>query len=100
RRYCEERFIACRAAAPDGADTGLMTGYYEPLLRGSRTRSARFRFPIYGVPDDLRPDAPYYDRAAIERGDAPLAGKEVAWVDDPLDLFFLHVQGSGRVELD
>jgi membrane-bound lytic murein transglycosylase A len=107
----------------DGSDTGMVTGYYEPLLRGSRTRSARFRFPLYAVPNDLvvvdlgalHPDlqhrrlrgrlqgnrvVPYLERAQIDRESTPLAGLEIAWVDDAVDAFFLHIQGSGQVELE
>ena len=43
---------------------------------------------------------PYYSRAEIERGDAPSTGKEIVWVDDPVEAFFLQIQGSGRVRLD
>jgi membrane-bound lytic murein transglycosylase A len=104
-------------AAPDG----LMTGYYEPLLFGSRTRTDRFRYPVYGRPDDLlivdlgevypelrgkrlrgRVDGkrvvPYHSRSQIESAKRPVT-KPIVWVDDPVMLFFLHVQGSGRVQL-
>lgn len=106
-----------------GRNEGLATGYYEPLLRGSRTLKGGFRYPIYGTPDDLitidlpafgmgdrgsrlkarldnRRAVPYFDRAQIESGLAPVRGREIAWVDDPVELFFLQVQGSGRIELD
>ena len=109
-------------SAPDGRDTGLVTGYYEPLLRGSHHRDERYRYPLYAPPDDLlrvelvdlfpeledkrvrgRIDGkrvvPYWTRADIEAGRAPLAGKELVWVDDAIDAFFLHIQGSGRVTL-
>jgi len=122
RRFLEEQFVPWRVANPDGALDGLVTGYYEPLLRGSRTKSAPFVYPIYGPPDDLltidlsatNPDlrgmrlrgrvegkrvVPYYSRAEIARGTAPVAGKEILWVDDPVEAFFLQVQGSGRVQL-
>ena len=107
----------------DGAEEGLITGYYEPLLRGSRKPTSRYRYPLYGVPDDMlvvelgdvypelkgmrlrgrlegRRVVPYYDRAQIESGQAPLRGKEIVWVDDAIELFFLHIQGSGRIALD
>ena len=123
RRFFESHFTPYQVVNPDGSARGLITGYYEPLLRGSRRPGARYRFPVFGVPDDLLtldlgdilPDArgqrlrgrlegrrvvPYYDRAAIEQGRAPVTGREIAWVDDPVDLFFLQVQGSGRIELD
>ncbi len=117
-------FTPWRVEAPAGdalTDTGLMTGYYEPLLKGSRVKTGRFAHPIYGVPDDLlvidlgeqhpelkglrlrgrlegRRVVPYDQRSAIqERGD--MARWAIAWADDPVDVFFLQIQGSGRVEL-
>ena len=107
----------------DASTSGMVTGYYEPLLHGSRTKSARYKYPIYGVPADLLtidlssvyPDlkykrlrgrlegnkvVPYFSRGDIDDTGAKLAGDEIAWVDDEIDLFFLHIQGSGQVELD
>ncbi|HJW52790.1 MAG TPA: murein transglycosylase A [Burkholderiaceae bacterium] len=106
----------------DTRDSGLMTGYYEPLLRGSRARSERFATPVYRVPEDLlvidlgsvhpevanlrlrgklqgRRVVPYPSRGEIT-GTNLLAGQELLWVDDPVDAFFLQVQGSGRVRFD
>jgi membrane-bound lytic murein transglycosylase A len=123
RRFFEAHLKPFQLLRTDGGDEGLVTGYYEPLLRGSRTSTPRYRYPLYGVPDDLlevdlaeaypelkglrlrgRVDGkrvvPYYDRAQIERGHAPLAGREIAWVDDAVQLFFLQVQGSGRILLE
>ncbi len=123
RRFFELNFIPYQLLQPDGGTDGLATGYYEPLLRGSRKPTARYRYPVYGVPDDLinvdlpafgvesresrlraRLDGkrvvPYFDRAQIEAAAAPLRGREIAWVDDPVELFFLQIQGSGRLELD
>lgn len=123
RRFFELYFTPYQLANPDGGDEGLVTGYYEPLLHGSRKPSARYRYPLYGVPDDLlvidfaglhpelkgmrlrgrlegRRVVPYYDRAEIENGKAAVRGKEIAWVDDAIDLFFLQIQGSGRIDLD
>ncbi len=122
RQFFESAFAPWLVHNADGATEGLVTGYYEPLLHGSRVYGRTYRFPIYGVPADLlvidlaesNPDlkgirlrgrmqdkkvVPYYTRAEIERGLAPLRGREILWVDDPVDLFFLHVQGSGRVRL-
>ncbi|MGB5081950.1 MAG: murein transglycosylase A [Burkholderiales bacterium] len=123
RRFLEENFIPWRLANPDGTLEGIVTGYYEPLLRGSRKRAAPYLTPLYGTPDDLltidltavNPElrgmrlrgrldgkrvVPYYTRAEIARGATPLAGKEIVWVDDPIEAFFLQIQGSGRVRLD
>ncbi|EFI33190.1 MltA domain protein [Desulfonatronospira thiodismutans ASO3-1] len=100
----------------------LLTGYYEPELKASREKHDDFRHPVYGRPDNLKSVdlgqfhprwkdqrlyyrlengeiKPYYSRGEIELEDA-LAGRdlEIAWVKDPIDLFFLHIQGSGRLK--
>ena len=124
-RFDAYRVLARRiegAKEIDTRDTGMMTGYYEPLLKGSRSRSDRYSTPIYRVPPDLlvidlatvhpelanlrlrgklqgRRVVPYPSRGEITGGDA-LAGSEIVWVDDPVDAFFLQVQGSGRVQFD
>jgi membrane-bound lytic murein transglycosylase A len=120
RSYFESYFVPNQVRAPDGADTGLITGYYEAMLRGARKRGGAFQTPLYRVPDDLltidlasvypelknkrvrgrlvgKKVVPYGSRAEIER--AYLPGKALLWVDDPVDAFFLEVQGSGRVRL-
>ncbi len=122
RAFFEQHFSPYEVRAADGSDRGLITGYYEPLLEGSRTRTARFAVPLYATPDDLLivdlaslyPDlkgrrlrgrvegrrvVPYWSRAEIEAGRAPLADKVLVWVADPVDAFFLQIQGSGRVQL-
>ncbi|MDD5389221.1 MAG: murein transglycosylase A [Gallionellaceae bacterium] len=123
RAFLESQFQAWQVSQSEGGTEGLVTGYYEPLLRGSRARTARYRYPLYGPPDDMLvvdlgaiyPElknlrlrgrlqgnkvVPYWNRAEIEAGAAPVRGKEVLWVDDPVEFFFLQVQGSGRVRLD
>ena len=122
REFFEQHFTPYQATNPNGSSEGLITGYYEPLLNGSRTPSKRYRYPLYGVPDDLlvvdlgalypelknlrlrgrlegRRVVPYYNRAEIDNGTAPLKGKELYWVDDAVELFFLQIQGSGKVVL-
>ncbi|MBE0619897.1 MAG: murein transglycosylase A [Burkholderiales bacterium] len=122
RDFFEAQFLPYRVANADGSIEGLATGYYEPLLRGSRSKEGPYRYPLYAAPSDLlivdlaeinpelkhlrlrgrldgRRVVPYYPRAAIESGLPALAGKELLWVDDPVDLFFLQIQGSGRVRL-
>ena len=121
RSYFETWFVPNQVRAADGADTGLVTGYYEAMLRGSRSRAGKYQSPLYKVPDDLLtvelasvyPDlkgkrlrgrlvgkkvVPYSTRSEIASAD--MAGKELLWVDDPVEAFFLEVQGSGRVVLD
>ncbi len=123
RRYFESHFLPYRIANPDGSMTGLATGYYEPLLKGSRTRRTPYLHPLYSPPDDLlvidlgavsadvrnlrlrgrlegRRVIPYWSRAEIDQGLAATAGKELLWVDDPIEAFFLEIQGSGRIQLD
>ncbi|MCX7644664.1 MAG: murein transglycosylase A [Rhodobacteraceae bacterium] len=83
-----------------GEAPALFTGYYEPELDGSRQRTARFRYPLYRPPGDLPPDGLWYSRAEIEDGRLMEGrGLEIAWVDDPVELFFLQIQGSGRIRL-
>ena len=97
RGFFEDHF--CPVLIEDGVPA-VFTGYYEPELDASRTTDATFCLPVYSVPDDLDPDKPYLTRRQIETGD-PLAGRglEIAWLSDPVDLFFLQVQGSGRLRL-
>jgi membrane-bound lytic murein transglycosylase A len=102
----------------DGA--AFVTGYYEPEIAGSRSRQPGYEVPIYRKPPDLvEVDAataeaagtprrgrlengvvvPYYERAEIEAGALAGRGLEIAWAADPVDLFFLQIQGSGRLRL-
>ncbi|GGJ39116.1 murein transglycosylase A [Neoroseomonas lacus] len=112
RAFIEDNF------EPFAAGTGVMTGYYEPILRGSTEPNEDFRTPLLTRPPELveLPVAdnplrrrygmmvegrlqPFYDRAAIDTGALAGRGLELVWVDDPADAFFLHIQGSGRVIL-
>lgn len=82
-----------------GTPPALFTGYFEPELNGSRTRSPRFAWPIYRRPPELKDGMTWHDRATIERGILRGRGLEIAWIDDPVDVFFLHIQGSGRIKM-
>ena len=100
-----------------GDGKAFATGYFEPEIRGSRTRQPGYDVPVYGLPTDLvkctRTDGTsgrgiidpsgqcvaYFDRAAIEDGALAGRGLEIAWAADPVELFFLEVQGSGRLAL-
>jgi membrane-bound lytic murein transglycosylase A len=122
-KFFEQNFVPHQVINADGSNNGLVTGYYEPLLYGSRTPSARYRYPLYTAPADLieidlsevYPEfknkrmrgrlignkiVPYHSRADIERDTTVLKGRELVWVDDAVDVFFLHIQGSGRVQLE
>jgi membrane-bound lytic murein transglycosylase A len=120
RQFFEAHFTPWQLTNADGTTTGLVTGYYEPLIRGSRTRSQRSAWPIHGVPQDmltielgdLYPELkgmrlrgrlvgnkvlPYWNRQQL--GERQVPAPVLLWADDPIELFFLQVQGSGRVQL-
>jgi membrane-bound lytic murein transglycosylase A len=123
RSFFEKYFEPHMVRKENGAAEGLLTGYYVPDLKGSRYASSEYPYPLYRRPDDLLvidlsevyPDLgnyrlrgridghrviPYWNRGDIDSFDRPLAGQELFWVADPVELFFLHIQGSGRVLLD
>ena len=78
----------------------LFTGYFEPELNGSLTRTERFKYPLYSKPPELTRGKTWLSRTQIEEsGVLSGRGLEIAWVDDPVDVFFLQIQGSGRVKL-
>ncbi|MBY5933410.1 murein transglycosylase A [Tateyamaria omphalii] len=78
----------------------LFTGYFEPELEGALRRSARYRYPVYAMPPEARAIRPWLTRRQILEGPFMQGrGLEIAWVDDPVELFFLQIQGSGRIRL-
>lgn len=81
----------------DGAPA-LFTGYFEPELDGALRPSSRYRYPVYRQPAAAKSASQWYTRKEIETGDF-MRGYEIAWVDDPVELFFLQIQGSGRIRL-
>ena len=83
-----------------GPDFGF-TGYYEPEIPASHVRKGRFQHPIYKTPPDLRRKRPYHTRHAIDcKGALKKRGLELAWVEDPVDIFMLQIQGSGRLRFE
>ncbi len=82
-----------------GTPPALFTGYFEPELDGSPTRSGRFQYPIYRRPPELRDGSAYHSRETIDGGILSGRGLELAWLDDPIDVYFLQVQGSGRIRM-
>jgi membrane-bound lytic murein transglycosylase A len=83
-----------------GDPPALFTGYYEPELAGSPVRTPRFAWPIYARPPDLADGTQWYSRAEIEeRGVLRGRGLEIAWLEDPVEVYFLQVQGSGRIRM-
>lgn len=123
RAFFEANFVPYALISSEGPDSGLITGYYEPVIAGSRTQSGLHRHPIFGVPEDLivvdlvatNPDVrnmrlrgrvqgrrlvPYFSRAEIETRGPDFPAPVLAWTSDPVELFFLQIQGSGQVQLD
>lgn len=123
KAYWQQYFNVYKTQQADGAAQGLITGYYQPVLKGARNASPRFPVPLYKTPADLitvnlsalYPElkykrvrgrlqgqslVPYFTRADIEQSQSPLAGNELLWVSDAVEAFFLQVQGSGIVELE
>jgi membrane-bound lytic murein transglycosylase A len=115
RVFFETWFTPVKVAPKKGRH-GLFTGYYEAELKGARWPGGRYSVPLYKVPDNLVVLAraaspsklkvgrmedgklvPYYSRAEIEAGALDGRNDEILWVDDAVDAFFLHIQGSGRI---
>ena len=122
-KFFRNNFVPYQIINKDNTEEGIVTGYYEPLLKGSRKPSAQYRYPIHSAPPELltinlgtlypevkdlrlrgrldgRKIVPYYTRAEIMQNPKLLSQHEFLWVEDEIELFFLQVQGSGRVMLD
>lgn len=124
REFIASDYLVYRSVGNEETGQVLFTGYYEPLLHGSLDKSRRYRFPVYTRPRDLmtidlslfspefegkkitgrlegRTFIPYYDRSEIDQKQVLKDKADViAWVDDLVDLFFLQIQGSGKIALD
>lgn len=123
RDFFERQFLAVRISRL-GEENGFVTGYYEPVLDGSRTPTEVYNVPVYRRPSNLfvrgfdqdapslpnrgdvfrkigrRKLVPYYDRAEIEEGAIAGRGLEICWLKSQTDLLFAQIQGSARVHLD
>lgn len=83
----------------EDGNSALFTGYFEPELDGSRYRTDRYRYPVYKLPPEARSGRWLPRRELLTSGVMDNRGLEIAWVDDPVELFFLQIQGSGRIRL-
>nr|CAA6802296.1 MAG: Membrane-bound lytic murein transglycosylase A precursor (EC [uncultured Thiotrichaceae bacterium] len=122
KQFFEKHFEPQQLFAANGNATGFFTGYYEPLLHGSFEKDEKYKYPLYKTPEELLivdlsslyPElkgkrvrgrvvgnkvVPFYDRSEIDSKEEPLKGQEIIWVDNRDDVFFLQIQGSGRVQL-
>ncbi|MFZ8943278.1 MAG: murein transglycosylase A [Methylophilaceae bacterium] len=121
--YFYTNFNLYQAKQSDDSTEGLVTGYYQPVLEGSRVKTKKFRIPLYAPPSDLitvdlsevYPDlrymrlrgrvegdklVPYLTREEIAKQGYPLQGNELLWVKDPVEAFFLEIQGSGVIAFE
>lgn len=122
RSFFERHFTPSLVTPTGGAAHGFVTGFYEPEADASPIRTEKFPFPLYSRPADLvdvddgdRPQhldpylafarktpegvVEYYDRGEIERGALAGRGLELVWLEDPVDVFFIHVQGAARLRM-
>jgi membrane-bound lytic murein transglycosylase len=122
RAWFEGNFRPWALVNPDGSRNGLITGYYEPILKGSRQRGKTYQFPVFGPPEDLivvelaelypelkhlrlrgrlegRKLIPYYSRAEWGPQESKRSPEALLFIDDAIDLFFMQIQGSGQIQL-
>jgi len=123
RKFFETEFVPYALISSEAGEYGLVTGYYEPIVEGSRSPGDAHRYPIFGVPSDLvvvdlgtlvpetrglrlrgrldgRRLVPYYSRGEIDARGEGFGAPVLAWSGDPVELFFLQIQGSGQVRLE
>ncbi|WP_374258259.1 murein transglycosylase A [Aquabacterium sp.] len=102
RQWVQSRLQPWRVVSIDGRPSGLLTGYFEPLLEGRRRPDDRFKYPLHRTPQGLGQRKPFFSRSELEtspEGQAALRGRELVYLADPLDVLLIQVQGSGRIKL-
>lgn len=102
RRWMREKLQPYRVETLDQRTQGLLTGYYEPALTGSRRAQGAFQVPLYAPPAQLGQRKPWFSRQEMETlpaARAALRGKELLYLADPVDAMVLHIQGSGLVNV-
>ena len=102
RQYFEANFQVYEVRnSATGNESGLITGYYEPVMNGSQTRTANFTVPLYGLPNTWKGSKPNPAPTRAElMGSGDLKGSELAWVQDPVAAAFMQIQGSGKIRLE
>jgi len=102
RDWMMSRLQPYRVETPQGASEGLLTSYYEPVLKASRRPGGGFEVPLYKAPAALGSRKPWFSRQEIDtlpEARSALQGREIAWLADPIDALMLHIQGSGRLSI-
>ena len=100
RAWMKARLQPYRVETLQGASEGLLTSYYEPVLKASRQAGGIYQVPLYRAPATLDSRKPWFSRQDIDtlpEARAALKGREIAWVADPIDALSLQIQGSGRL---
>ena len=101
RRYFENNFQAYEIRNSSGSETGLITGYYEPVMNGALNRTGVYNVPLYSYPSAWRKSKPNPGPTRAELiGSGMLKGSEIAWVQDPVAAAFMQIQGSGKIRLE
>jgi len=101
RRYFESNFQAYEIRNSAGSDTGLITGYYEPQMDGSQTRTSTYNVPLYAYPNSWKKSRPNPGPTRAElMSSGVLKGSEIAWVQDPVEAASMQIQGSGKIRLE
>jgi len=102
RAWMVARLQPYRVETLQGGTEGLLTSYYEPVLKASRQTGGAYEVPLYRAPGTLGSRKPWFSRQEIDtlpEARAALKGREIAWVADPIDAMSLHIQGSGRLNI-
>ncbi len=100
--WLQQHLQPYRIESLDGKSQGMLTSYYEPEMVGSRVRTDAFNIPLYKLPAGFGVKKPWYTRQQIDtlpEAQAALAGREIAWLSDPIEALVLHIQGSGRLRI-
>ena len=101
RRYFENHFQAYEIRNSSGSETGMITGYYEPVMIGSQTRTNLYSVPLYAYPNAWKKSKPTPGPTRAElMSSGILKGSEIAWVQDPVAAAFMQIQGSGKIRLE
>jgi membrane-bound lytic murein transglycosylase A len=102
RQWVESHMQVYQVESLEGDTAGLVTGYFEPQVDASRRPTATQKVPLYGPPADLKSRKPYWTRKQLDTlpaAQSAVRGREIAWVEDPLDALILQIQGSGRLNI-
>ena len=102
RQWLTQRLAAYRIETSEGLAEGLITGYYEPTIEARRRAEGSFKFALHGLPAELKNRTPFYTREQLDSLPAAMAslrGREIAWIEDPIDALILQIQGSGRLRV-